>query len=229
MPRAFRRAAAGALEEAADSKRAIAAMLMRGNSRYFAFRFCRVWNGSRGQPPPLLRSWRFPRPPRPIFQHIRRSSLPSSRPIRLRIIYRRQTVYRRLAFWLRRSRHRILQLRFQPTSTRCPWARIVAEPVFPGVRQRPVGPGHSGGWAEDCVVCRLFPGRRHRHWSCRREPKYVANDIRDFRIGFCRPASNGSRQASGGGRIDSDSVTSDWSDDFLDAISLYGNSSADAD
>ena len=45
MPRAFRRAAAGAMEEAADSKRAIAAMLMRGNSRYFAFRFCRSWNG----------------------------------------------------------------------------------------------------------------------------------------------------------------------------------------
>ena len=50
-----------------------------------------------------------------------------------------------------------------------------------------------------------------------------------FGLGFAGPASNGSRRASGGGRIDSDSVTSDWSDDFLDAISLYGNSSADAD
>jgi len=41
--------------------------------------------------------------------------------------------------------------------------------------------------------------------------------------------SNGNRHASGGGRMDSDSVISDWSDEFLYAVSAFGDSSTEAD
>jgi autotransporter-associated beta strand protein len=49
-------------------------------------------------------------------------------------------------------------------------------------------------------------------------------------LDFADVQSNGSRHASGsGGRIDSDSMTRDWSDEFLYAVSAFGDSSTEAD